>query len=314
MKILLTGATGFTGSHLAEKILAETDWEIFSLERITARPNQLGANAFSPRIHRMYHDFRAQIPRRILDECEGVDYIIHNGAEVHGLRSIENPDLFVHTNVMGTFNMLEAARVLKPRKFIYVSSAEAVGSAPAPHSWDEVVTLKPSNPYAAAKGAGELLTRSYHQSFGVPGISVRTMNIFGARQDTSKFVPATIKKILDGSPVYCHVDKDNNSGSRHWIHVKALVQAMFNLLEQGEAGQTYHVVGPEMTNLKVIQIISRGLNRPCDLHFIIPGPSHDLRYSIRDTKLDLDCYATGDTEEMLLKTVEWFDDHQEWLV
>src|SRR5487761_381233 len=101
MKTLLTGITGFTGSHLAQYILDNTDWEIYSLERVSSRPKQIED---SPRIHHLYHDFRAELPERILSQLDGTDYIIHTGAEVHGLRSLENPELFVHTNVMGTLN------------------------------------------------------------------------------------------------------------------------------------------------------------------------------------------------------------------
>lgn len=311
-KILITGGTGFVGSWLIEEILASTDWDIYSLERITPRMNALGALAFSPRIHRIYHDFRAEIPKRILDECEGVDYIIHNGAEVHGLRSLENPAMFIHTNVMGTFNMLEAARVLKPRKFLYVSSAEAVGSAPAPLSYDENVTLRPSNPYAAAKASGEMLVRSYQQSFGINADIVRSMNIFGERQDTSKFLPAVIKKILNGDRVQCHVDAHGVSGSRHWIYVRTLVEAILRVL-QLEWSNTYHIVGPEITNLKVIQLVANILNRPVNIQTVQPGPSHDMRYSIRDTKLPPSVYDASFTINDLVHTIMWYSMNPEWL-
>ena len=150
MKILMTGATGFTGERLAKQILVSTDWDIISLERITVRKNLFLS---SPRIHHVYHDFRAEFPARLLDEIGPVDYIAHIGAEVHGLRSLENPELFIHTNVMGTFNLLEAARVLQPKMFLYLSSAETVGSVEDGGSLDEGATLRPSNPYAAAKAA-----------------------------------------------------------------------------------------------------------------------------------------------------------------
>src|SRR5689334_6316218 len=104
-KILLTGATGFAGSHLIEKLLGDTDWEIYCLERLTVRENKLGALAFSPRLHRIYHDFRAPLPEYMLRQLSGVDYIIHMGAEVHGLRSLQDPELFVKSNILGTFNL-----------------------------------------------------------------------------------------------------------------------------------------------------------------------------------------------------------------
>lgn len=308
-KVLLTGASGFLGSHLVEKILCDTDWEIYSLERLNVRPYVID----SPRIHRIHHDFRAEIPTRILKELDGVKYVIHSGAEVHGLRSLEDPHLFVNTNVMGTLNLLEAARYIRPEKFIYISSAEAVGSAPAPLSWDENVTLRPSNPYAAAKAAGEMLVRSYHQSFNVPAISVRTMNIFGERQDTSKFLPATIKKILNHETVKCHVDKEGSSGSRHWIYVRVLADGIVSLLTQGKAGETYHIVGPEIHNNKIIKVASHWLETPVTVEYIEPGPSHDMRYSIKDTKLSKKDYNTDSTSNELVHTIMWYKMHPEYL-
>lgn len=308
MKILLTGVTGFTGARLAQYILDSTAWEIYSLERVSSRPRQIED---SPRIHHLYHDFRAEIPERILKELNGVDYIIHTGAEVHGLRSLENPELFVHNNVMGTLNMLEAARRIKPKAFLYLSSAEAVGSA-AEGSLIEDAPMRPSNPYAASKAAGEMLIRTYFLSFGVPAMTVRTMNIFGEKQDTSKFLPATIKKMLSRETVVCHVDERGNSGSRHWIYVGQLVSMMLRILECGTFGETYHVVGPEISNIKIIRYLEQALGLGCKLALEQPGPSHDMRYSIKDTKL-YNFYDTGSTEPDLIKVAWWYQKNQEWL-
>jgi dTDP-glucose 4,6-dehydratase len=314
MKILLTGVTGFTGACLARYILEMTNWEVFSLERISERPKQLTSDlSANPRLHRIYHDFRAELPERLLRQLDGVDYIVHCGAEVHGLRSLENPELFVHTNVMGTFNLLEAARRIKPKTFLYLSSAEAVGACPE-GSLAENCTMKPSNPYAAAKAAGEMLVRSYHLSYGVPAMTVRTMNIFGAQQDTSKFLPATIKKVLNGEKVICHVDANGRSGSRHWIHVSELVVAMYNLLLRGEPGQTYHVVGPEIFNYAIIQAVYDVLKIGVDVRLEQPGPSHDMRYSIIDTKLNKSFYDPQFTNVDMEATIEWYKQHPEWLV
>lgn len=313
-KILLTGMTGFTGARLARYILENTDWEVYSLQRISSRPEQLPSElSASPRIHRIYHDFRAELPERILSALEGVDYIAHVGAEVHGLRSIENPELFVHTNVMGTLNMLEASRKLKLKKFIYVSSAEAVGAAPT-GSLAEDTAMKPSNPYAAAKAAGEMLTRSYHLSFRVPAISVRTMNIFGEQQDTSKFLPATIKKILNGETVICHVDANGKSGSRQWIYVGELVKGLLNLLIWGTPGETYHIVGPEISNEEVIRTVAQTLMvKSCPIDFQVPGCSHDLRYSLLDTKISTIAYDPASTDWEMKKTIKWYQENPQWL-
>lgn len=310
MKILLTGITGFTGSHLAQYILDNTDWEIYSIERVSNRPKQIED---SPRIHHLYHDFRAEIPERILQQLEGIDYIIHTGAEVHGLRSLENPELFVHTNVMGTLNMLEAARRIKPKTFLYLSSAEALGSC-SEGSLTEDAPMYPSNPYAAGKAAGEMLARTYFLSFSVPAMTVRTMNIFGEKQDTSKFLPATIKKVLNGETVIGHIDQNGKPGSRHWIYVGELVQAMVQLLQHGRVGETYHVVGPEIDNLEIVRMVASTLQvKMGKLQFRQPGPSHDMRYSIRDSKLDDSFYDVIWTRTQMESTIKWYAANRRWL-
>ena len=208
--------------------------------------------------------------------------------------------------------MLEAARRIKPKKFIYLSSAEAVG-ATSTESLEEDAVMKPSNPYAAAKAAGEMLVRTYFLSFAVPALMVRTMNIFGEQQDTSKFLPATIKKILNDEMVICHVDKNGNSGSRHWMYVGELVKAIVNVLERGTAGEVYHIVGPEFTNDEIIQMASSVLGKNLRLEYKQPGPSHDMRYSIRDTKLDSSFYQLMGTTSAMIDTINWYAEHREWL-
>jgi dTDP-glucose 4,6-dehydratase len=314
VKVLVTGSTGFIGARFVQHILDSTNWDVVSLERITARLDQLSPDmSANTRLHRVYHDFRTELPDRLLRQLDDVDYIVHNGAEVNGWKSLENPELYVHTNVMGTFNMLEAARKLKPKAFLYVSSAEAVGACPE-GSLTEDAPMKPSNPYAAAKAAGEMLARSYHLSFGVPSMSMRMMNVFGAQQDTSKFLPATIKKVLNGEQVICHVDANGKSGSRHWIHVADLVQGMHNVLLRGKAGETYHIVGPEIYNYMIIQHVYDVLKIGIDIKLAQPGRSHDMRYSIKDTKLGESFYHTHFTEVYMKDTIAWYKDNPEWLV
>lgn len=311
MKILLTGASGFIGSWLAEEILAnDPTTELYSVERITPRP--LMATSYS--IKHIYHDFCSPIPNRILKELQGVNYIIHCGAEVHGLRSLENPESFVQANVTGTLNILEAARVLKPTTFVYISSAEVVGSV-AKGSLDEDAPLKPSNPYSAAKAAAEMLVKSYHSSFLVPTIIIRTMNVFGERQDSSKFIPQTIKKMLAGQPISLHVDSDGKSGSRHWLYVGEFVAAVYSIMTSSfVTGATYHIVGPEKANAAIISYIGHSLGIPWIQHPSLPGASHDMRYSIKDNKV-YHRYDGSNSKMIsdLEKTVRAYKENQEWL-
>jgi len=310
MKVLLTGATGFIGSKIVEELLAEGA-EIYSLERITSRPTGVFQNS----VTHLYHDFQAPLPERILKKLDNIDYIIHCGAEVHGLRSLENPSGFVSANVLGTFNLLEAARILKPKKFLYISTAEVTGCCWF-DSFDEQCALRPSNPYAAAKASGEMLCKSYTASFGVPVIIARSMNVFGERQDTSKFIPSVIKKILSGERVPVHVGRDDKSGSRHWLHVSAFVEGLLYLLDKGVIGETYHIVGPEVSNQEVVTLLAQYLGRNLHTNLFVPGRSHDMRYSITDNKIPSGVYKNSKKYflESLKETALAYQENQGWLV
>lgn len=291
MRVLLTGGTGFVGSHL-HKSLVSSGHECILLGRSESND--------------IRHDFRAELPDWILRECEGVDAIVHCGAEVHGLRSLSNPELFVQSNVRGTFNLLQAARQLHPKTFLYVSSAEAVGSVPH-GSYDEAAALNPSNPYAAAKAAGEMLCQAWLSAWHVPVQIVRFMNVFGEGQKTGKFVPDTVKKILAGETVTIHT-----GGSRHWIHISDLVAGLQHCLLSGQVASTYHIVGPELSNEKVVAEIGSALRLPWREKFVMAGASHDLRYSICDTKLQ-GKYDASQTVEKLAQTAFWYKQHPEVL-
>lgn len=306
MRILLTGATGFAGQHFVEYLLNNTDWEIFVLRRLTCR--RLSDAFQNPRVHAIYHDFTAEIPDRILHNLS-VDYIVHMGAEVHGIRSLEDPELFVRANALGTFNMLEAARKLKPQHFVYISSAEAVGATDGA-ALAEDAPLRPSNPYSAAKAAGEALVLSYGKSFDVPASIVRTMNLFGPRQDTSKFVPATIKKILNGERVINHIGKNGRSGSRCWLHVHSFIADLFGVLLRKP--DIYHIAGPERDNVQIIDRLALALHLPVRIHSEIPGKSHDMRYAICSAKLK-SSYEVVSLDIDLTATARWYKQNPEWL-
>lgn len=306
MKYLLTGGAGFAGYYLIQELLKNPENVIYSIERLTQRRDPID----SPQVHKLYHDFNAEIPEHILREVGQVDYIIHLGAEVQGRASTENPTFFVRSNTLGTFNMLEAARKLKPRHFIYVSSGEAVGAAPDGVYWDETAALRPSNPYAAAKAAGEMLCRSYATSFKVPISIVRTMCIFGPRQGTDKFIPMMIKKILNGEPLPLHVDKDGNFGSRPYLPIKDFICGLMNVVER-PAGEIYHIVGGQAANDQVADILQAALHGQSEMRSILPGPSHDMRLAFEDTKLNN--YWSTPIAQALVETAYWFKEHPEWL-
>lgn len=303
--VLVTGGTGFVGEHLIDEILNTTRWEVISLERISRRQSPP-----RKRLTVVYHDFCAPLPDRLIKELEDVEYISHCGAEVHGQKSLENPAFFVQQNVLGTFNLLEAARKLPNLEvFQYLSSAEALGFSFGNSFHPKDAIMKPSNPYAAAKGSGELLIYSYAKSFNVPIQCIRFMNVYGEKQGTDKFLPATIKKILNGERVIVHVGKDGHIGSRQWIYVKDLARSLVISLVDTKSNPIRHIVGPEKTNMEIVSKAALTLNTPAKIHTEIAGPSHDLRYAIKG---DDWCQLT-DFDDAFSRTVKWYEGHREYL-
>lgn len=324
-KILLTGATGHAGSVVVEQVLNNTDWEIISLERLREVGSMdrmaylnIDARKDRSRFRRLHHDFRAALPSGFLREEAGkIDFILHNGAEVRAIRSLTEPGIFVQSNVIGTFNMLEAARVLKPKKFVYTSSAEVLGPARDGISHGEESALLPSNPYSASKAGGEMLVRAYHRSFAVPTIIVRTMNIFGERQQTSKSVPRFLKEILNNQTVPLHVDSTGKSGTRQWMYVHSYVDALRFILDKAAIGEAYHVAGEEKSNHEIANRIAEIAKHKLEIELVnvdIHHKAHDLRYSISDDKLrNLGWVPPIGFDEGIKKTVNWTMQNLEWL-
>ena len=318
MRILLTGAAGFSGSHICEEIIKRTDWQILALDRLTyaGRLDRL-AHLPRERIEFFHHDFRSTFPDWLLKKLGIVDFIVHAGAETHVDRALCCPEPFIQSNVVGTFQLLEAARKLQPQRFIYVSTDEVYGPAPPNYSYVETDPCFPSNPYSASKAAGESLVYSYWKSFHVPIVISRTMNLFGERQHSEKFIPMTLKKVLANEMVQIHSSKDGEPGSRKWLHARNQAGALLFLLEHGEIGEFYNVAGEERNNLEVAVEIAclagQKLNcEPVDVHSQRPG--HDLRYSIDDTKLRNIGWTPHLTfSESLKKTIHWTLEHPEWL-
>lgn len=299
MKVLVTGATSFVGRSLIKRLLEDTEWDVVALLRPPRREV-----ARSTRLRHVYHDLRAPFTAALRDEIGHGATVVHAGAEVSAIRSLTDPVAFSQTNVLGTFHTLEASRALRAPRFIYVSTGEAVGAAAPGQYLAEDAPLRPSNPYAASKAAGEELVRAYHRSFGVPGVIVRSMNLFGPAQGLERFIPYVVKQVKTNQPVVCHVDRQGRPGSRNWLHVGHFTNVLRAMAQEGQPGETYHVVGPERTNREVIELVGTALDLEPKIVCREPGPSHDMRYALKDTKLGLDFSA--DFTQLVLETARWY--------
>ncbi len=332
-RILLTGGCGFVGHRLAAMlverghtvtILDKLTYASRGLERLrdvglTVLPVPAPGDPTVGAVSVVTHDFINPLPRYLEKEIGPVDILLHVGGETHVDRSIDDAEPFVLSNVMGTLRMLELARRKQVKKFLYFSTDEVFGPAPAGTAYKEDDRYRSGNPYAAAKAGGEELVMAYNNTYGLPTLVTHTMNIFGKRQLHEKFFPKVVAKVLAGETVTIHADKSRTtSGSRFYIYVTDLCDAVCWLLDKGAVGEKYNIVGErEVHNLEAAQMIAGFLGRELkyemvDFHSSRPG--HDLRYALDGSKLA----AMGWRHQFgfaagLERTVKWYVEHPDWL-
>lgn len=231
---------------------------------------------------------------------------------------------FVMDNVVGTCNMLDFARWnMQERpgcRFLYFSTDEVFGPASPGHpgfrEWDR---YNCRNPYAASKAGGEELTLAFGNTYGLKILITHTMNVIGERQHPEKYVPSTIRKVLDGEEVVIHSDPTETiPGSRFYIHARNVASAVLFLLLHGEPGEKYNIVGErEVDNLQMAVMIAHILNRPLKyrlVNFHSSRPGHDLRYALSGKRMqDMGWSPPVKFEESLTRTVEWSVRHPQWL-
>jgi len=353
MKILITGGAGFIGHHIIEHILKNTDWDIITLDRLNISGTYLRIKDIEVftlnfnRVKTIWHDLRSEINKFVSAEIGEVDYILHLAASSHVDRSIEDPMAFVMDNVVGTTNMLNFARTLPNLKaFVYFSTDEVFGPAPEGTAYKEWDRYNSGNPYAAAKAGGEEMALAFANTYKLPVIITHTMNVFGERQHSEKFIPMCIKKILAGEKILIHANKEKTkAGSRYWIHGRNVGAAILFLLEnwtkvtfdfskvnilpahlgpyQGykdlhATSDKFNIVGErEVDNLEMARFIAKVLDKPLiyemvDFHSSRPG--HDLRYALDGSKMAaMGWKLPASFEESLEKTIKWTIDHPQWL-
>jgi dTDP-glucose 4,6-dehydratase len=312
--VIVTGGLGFIGSNYILHAIKNS-----SLRRITnidslsygSNPNNLREVESAPN----YKFVKADLADSsiIMSEVADADVVIHFAAESHVDRSISNPGKFLESNVIGTFNLLEAARHSKVRKFIHISTDEVYGSAPSGEAFRENSPLNPSSPYSASKAAAEMLALAYHKTYGLPIVILRCTNNFGPRQFPEKLIPKTIIRALLGLrvPVY-----GNGQQIRDWTHVQDFCNAIDLALLKGVSGNIYNVsTGNEVFNLEIVTRILKILGKSSNLiEFVDDRPGHDFRYSLDSTRIrkDLAWKPEQPLSTALKSTVEWYVQNRNW--
>jgi len=315
MKILISGGCGFVGHHFVEHFLKHTDAHIVILDRL----NYSGSidrlrdiEVYNDeRITLLTANFELPVDENLANEIGEVDYIFHLGAETHVDNSITDPMKFVKANVVGTANLLDFARTLKTLKcFYYFSTDEVFGSKP--EGFSEVDdTHYPSNPYSATKSGGEMLVQAYKNTYKLPAVITRTMNIFGERQHSEKYIPLCIDKINKGETITIHSNSEKTkAGSRFYIHARNVADGYLHLIKNEVYDGVYHIVGEkEVDNLELAQYIADVLEKPLNyemVDFHSSRPGHDLRYALSPKSMEAIGWKPPKTyEQSLYKTIQW---------
>lgn len=331
MKILITGGAGFIGSAVCRYIINNTEDEVLNLDALTyaADLSVVDSIAENSRYTFVKADIRdlAHL-HNILQEYEP-DAIMHLAAESHVDRSIDGPLVFIETNIVGTFNLLQAARQYSDSltgskketfRFHHISTDEVYGSLGEDGLFKEDDPYEPNSPYSASKASSDHLVRAWHHTFGLPVVISNCSNNYGPYQFPEKFIPVLTLNALNGDklPIY-----GKGLNVRDWLHVDDHAAALYLVLKKGRLGEKYNIGGnAEKQNIDIAHAICDILDElaPKDykhetlIEYVEDRPGHDLRYAIDFSKIhsELGWSPQYDFETGLKDTVQWYLDHKDW--
>ncbi|CAM3878476.1 dTDP-glucose 4,6-dehydratase [Alicyclobacillus pomorum] len=315
MKLLVTGGAGFIGSNFIRHILQTyPDYVVVNLDKPTYAGNleSLSDVENHPNYRVIFGDITNPADVETAFQSR-VDVVVHFAAESHVDKSILNPGVFVHTNVVGTQCLLEYARRYGVQKFVQISTDEVYGTLGQTGNFTEDTPLQPNSPYSASKASADLLVRAYHETFGLPVNITRCSNNYGPYQFPEKLIPLTIIRAMNGQSIPVYGD---GLQIRDWLHVDDHCRAIDLVIHHGVAGEIYNIgCNNEWTNIDVVKQILHELNQPDDLiHFVKDRPGHDRRYAMDASKLKRDLGWTPSIgfEKGLADTVQWYLHHDAW--
>ena len=318
MKIFVTGGAGFIGSEFVRMSLNGDLQEIginptkvIVYDALTYAGNLNNLKSISSDIRYEFIQGNIcdpQILNKIPDDC---DLIINFAAESHVDRSIDGPDIFVKTNILGTQNLLEAAKKKGVKKFVQISTDEVYGSIET-GSWDELFPLKPNSPYAASKAAADLISLSYYKTFGLPVIITRCSNNYGYFQNVEKLVPLFITNLLAGKKVPLYGSGKN---IREWIHVSDHVRGIAHAIKYGEFGEVYNIAGDtELTNLDITRLLLKYFKLDETYISYVPDrKGHDFRYALNSSKIQKIGFKNKvEFKQGIESTILWYKNNKDW--
>jgi dTDP-glucose 4,6-dehydratase len=316
MKVLVTGGAGFIGSAFVRLVVAETGWDVVNLDKLTYAGNleNLAEVESSGRYRFVQGDIADAAAVGALVAETKPDAIVHFAAESHVDRSILSPEPVIETNLLGTFRLLEAARLNKIARFVHVSTDEVYGSLPAPEEATEKFPLQPSSPYSASKAGSDMLALSYFVTFRLPVVVTRASNNYGPYQFPEKLIPLMISNALEDRPLPVYGDGQQ---VRDWLYVDDHCRGILAILRGGREGEIYNIGGNRsLPNLDVIHKLLAATGKPESLIQYVPDrPGHDRRYALSSEKI---LRETGwrprvDFETGLALTIDWYRANGPWV-
>lgn len=329
----MTGGAGFIGSNFIRYLLEEGNVQLINLDKLTyaGNPESLADVCDSTNYTFVEGDIADQVLVKGLLQKYQPQAVVHFAAESHVDRSIEGPGEFIQTNIVGTFQLLEAVRSYwneQPEntkaefRFLHISTDEVYGSLGSTGLFTETTPYAPNSPYSASKAASDHLVRSYFHTYGLPTLTTNCSNNYGSYQFPEKLIPLMILNALEGKslPIY-----GNGQNIRDWLYVLDHCKAIKTVLEQGHIGETYNIGGNnEKSNLDVVYTLcdlleelsprSDGGSYRQQIVYVKDRPGHDLRYAIDSTKLQTTLHWQPEEtfETGMRKTVQWYLANQVW--
>ena len=330
MNLLITGVAGFIGSNLIQHVIGDARIaKLVNLDCLTYAGHLANLEKVSGNKKYFFEkvDLRDKAATLQVVEKHAITHVMHLAAESHVDRSITGPGDFITTNILGTFNLLEACRAvwLNPEskyRFHHVSTDEVYGSLGATGLFTETTPYAPNSPYSASKASSDFLVRSYHHTYGLPTVITNCSNNYGPFQFPEKLIPVIIQNVLARKPIPVYGDGMN---VRDWLYVRDHAEALWTVLQKGKLGETYNIGGHnEWANLHIVELICDAIDEFAPplggnsrklISFVKDRAGHDRRYAIDATKIqrELGWTPAHKFEDGIRETIRWYLDNQDWV-